>query len=82
MNLETIEYFANIERRINKLSSQIEDLRNIVEETFHQEGGSQICPHRYECVQTKKHDKIEIRTYVCSLCGKTYKKVIDITKGE
>ena len=82
MDLEMIEYFANIERRVNKLTDQIEDLRNIIEETFHQEGGSQICPHRYECVQTKKYDKTEIRTYVCSLCGKTFKKVINTAKNE
>ena len=50
MNLEMIEYFANIERRVNKLADQIEDLKSIM---------------------------VEIQTYVCQLCGKTFKKVVN-----
>lgn len=77
MNEDMIEYLANMERRVNKLADQIEDLKSIMVETFRKEGGSQICPHRYEFVQAVKHDTTEIRTYVCSLCGKTFKKVVD-----
>lgn len=77
MNEDMIEYLANMERRVNKLADQIEDLKSIMVETFRKEGGSQICPHRYEFVQAVKHDITEIRTYVCSLCGKTFKKVVD-----
>lgn len=46
-------------------------------ETFRKEGGSQICPHKYEWVQSVTHDTTEIQTYVCQLCGKTFKKVVD-----
>lgn len=77
MNLEMIEYFANIERRVNKLAEQIEDLKSIMMETFRKEGGSQICPHKYEWVQSVTHDTTEIQTYVCQLCGKTLKKVVN-----
>ena len=77
MNEDMIEYLANMERIVNRLTDQIEDLKNIIEETFRQEGGSQICPHRYEVVQTVTYDTTEIRTYVCRLCGKTFKKVVD-----
>ena len=56
MNEDMIEYLANMERRVNKLADQIEDLKSIMVETFRKEGGSQICPHRYEFVQAVKHD--------------------------
>lgn len=82
MNEEMISYCANLERRVNDLYNKIVELESIIVDMYHQEGGSQICPHRYECVQTKKYDKTDIRTYTCMLCGKTYKKVIDTTKGE
>ena len=77
MNEDMIEYLANMERRVNKLIDQIEDLKSIMLETFRKEGGSQICPHRYEWVQTEKHNNKEIHTYVCELCGKTFKEVVD-----
>lgn len=48
MNADMIEYLANMERRVNKLAAQIEELKNIMVETFRKEGGSQICPHKYE----------------------------------
>lgn len=82
MNEEMIEYCANMERRVNNLYKQIVELKQILVDMYHQEGGSQICPHRYEWVETKKYDKTEIRTYTCELCGKTYKKVVDTSKGE
>lgn len=77
MNEDMIEYLANMERRVNKLADQIEELKGIIVGTFRKEGGSQICPHRYEWVQTAKHNNTEIRTYVCELCGKTFKEVVD-----
>ena len=77
MNEDMIEYLANMERRVNKLIDQIEDLKSIMLETFRKEGGSQICPHRYEWVQTEKHNNKEIHTYVCELCGKTFKEVVN-----
>lgn len=77
MNEDMIEYLANMERRVNKLIDQIEDLKSIMLETFRKEGGSQICPHRYEWIQTEKHNNKEIHTYVCELCGKTFKEVVD-----
>ena len=80
MNKDMIEYLANMERRVNSLADQIEDLENIIEETFHREGGARICPHRYEVVQTVKYDTTEICTYVCRLCGKSYKKVYHKSK--
>lgn len=82
MNEEMISYCANLERRIDALHNKIVELESIIIDMYHQEGGSQICPHRYEVTQIQRYDKTEIRTYVCSLCGKTYKKVIDISKGE
>ena len=77
MNADMIEYLANMERRVNKLADQIEDLKNIMLETFRREGGSQICPHRYEWVQSKRINNVEVHTYVCSLCGKTLTKTVD-----
>lgn len=82
MNEEMISYCANMERRVNALYDKIVELESIIRDMYHQEGGSQICPHRYEVTQIKRYDNTEIRTYVCSLCSKTYKKVIDTTKGE
>lgn len=77
MNEDMIEYLANMERRVNKLIDQIEDLKSIMLETFRKEGGSQICPHRYEWVQSERINNVEVHTYVCSLCGKTLKKTVD-----
>ena len=77
MNRDMIEYLANMERRVNKLADQIEELKNIMVETFRKEGGSQICPHKYEWIQSVTHDNTEIQTYVCQLCGKTFKKVVN-----
>lgn len=77
MNEDMIEYLANMERRVNKLADQIEDLKNIMLETFRREGGPQICPHRYEWVQSKRINNVEVHTYVCSLCGKTLIKTVD-----
>ena len=77
MNEEMISYCANMERRVNELYNKIVELENIIVDMYRQEGGSQICPHRYEWVQSKCVNNTEIRTYVCKLCGKTFKEVID-----
>lgn len=82
MNEEMISYCANMEHRVNDLYNRIVELENIIVDMYHQEGASQICPHRYECTQTVKYSNKEVRTYVCNLCGKTFKKVFDITKVE
>ena len=70
MNEEMISYCANMERRVNAL---------YIMDMYRQEGGSQICPHRYEWTQSNKCGNIEVHTYVCSLCGKTYKEVVHLT---
>lgn len=79
MNEEMISYCANMERRVNALYNKIVELEGIIMDMYRQEGGSQICPHRYEWTQSNKCGNIEVHTYVCSLCGKTYKEVVHLT---
>ena len=76
MNADMIEYLANMERRVNKLADQIEELKNIMIETFRKEGGSQICPHKYEWVQSVTHDTTEIQTYVVNCVVKLLKSLL------
>ncbi len=77
MNEEMISYCANMERRVNALYNKIIELEDIIMDMYRQEGGAQICPHRYKWTQSKRINNVEINTYVCSLCGKTIKKTVD-----